>query len=102
MGRHESKCLETYSARKLIANLFWDRKGSLLVDIMERSSTINSAVYYEALRKLRRTNGNAHLHSAVCSQGLLDSYKWELFEHPPYNPDLNPSVYHIFPHMKNG
>jgi transposase len=28
------------------------------------------------------------------------SSKWEIFEHPPYSPDLTPSDYHLFLHLK--
>jgi hypothetical protein len=26
---------------------------------------------------------------------------WELFDHPPYSPDLAPSDYRLFPYLKN-
>jgi hypothetical protein len=29
------------------------------------------------------------------------AFSWELFGHPPYNPDLSPSDYHLFTYMKN-
>ena len=31
---------------------------------------------------------------------LLDHFGWEVFDHPPYSPDLAPSGYHLFPNMK--
>ena len=31
---------------------------------------------------------------------LLDHFGWEVFDHPPYSPDLVPSDYHLFPNMK--
>ena len=48
------KCLQTLSARKIMATVFWDREGVLLVDFLERGSTINSKLqlfgYSEVLK----------------------------------------------------
>jgi hypothetical protein len=27
---------------------------------------------------------------------LLERFDWEMSDHPPYNPDLVPSDYHLF------
>jgi hypothetical protein len=42
---------------------------------------------------------NAHLHIAACTRALLNHF--ELFYHPPYNPDLAASDYHLFTYLKN-
>jgi len=52
------KCLQTLSARKIMATVFWDREGVLLVDFLERGSTINSEAYCETLKQLRRAIQN--------------------------------------------
>ena len=44
---------------------------------------------------------NARPHSAAQTQDLITSFKWEQMDHPPYSPDLVPSDYHLFPHLKN-
>jgi hypothetical protein len=31
---------------------------------------------------------------------LLEHFNWELFDHPPYSPDLTPSNYHLFTYAK--
>ncbi|GBM96265.1 hypothetical protein AVEN_134449-1 [Araneus ventricosus] len=31
---------------------------------------------------------------------LLQRFGWEVFYHPPYSPDLAPSDFHLFAHMK--
>jgi len=46
------------SARKIMATVFWDREGVLLVDFLERGSTVNSERYCETLKKLRRAIKN--------------------------------------------
>jgi transposase len=44
---------------------------------------------------------NAHPHTDARSRALLEYFNWELFDHPPYSPDLPPSDYHLFTHLKN-
>ncbi|UYV64597.1 PDE2A [Cordylochernes scorpioides] len=41
------------SAGKVMATVFWDKKGALLVDFMPKGTTINSERYCETLKKLR-------------------------------------------------
>ena len=43
---------------------------------------------------------NARLHSAAQTQDLITSFKWEQMDHPLYSPDLAPSDYHLFLHLK--
>lgn len=75
--RKPVKCWQTFSAKKkLMTTVFWNRKRCLLVYFMEQSTTINSAIYCDTLRKLRRainkwcgmlTSGIIFLHDkAVC------------------------------------
>lgn len=111
-----TKARQTFSARKVMATVFWDAKGVLLVDFMERGTTINSEVYCETLKRLRRaiqnkrrgmlTSGvvllhdNARPHTARKTGELLERFNWDIFSHPPYSPDLAPSDFHLFPCMK--
>jgi transposase len=44
---------------------------------------------------------NACPHTAARTRKLLEHFNRELFDHPPYSPDLAPSVYHLFTYMKN-
>jgi transposase len=44
---------------------------------------------------------NAHLHTAAHTRALLKHFNWELFDHPPYSPDLAPSDYHLLTYLKN-
>jgi hypothetical protein len=43
---------------------------------------------------------NARQHTAARTGQLLEQLQWEVFEHPPYSPDLAPSDFHIFLHLK--
>ncbi|KAL4119599.1 hypothetical protein QTP88_012398 [Uroleucon formosanum] len=78
-----------YMSRKMMATVFWDEKGVLLVDFMERGTTITADVYCETLNKLRPK-----------TQEKIQEFRWELFNHPPYSPDLAPSDYFLFLHFK--
>jgi hypothetical protein len=44
---------------------------------------------------------NARLHTAACTQELLEYFNWELFDHPTYSPHLPPSDCHLFIYLKN-
>jgi hypothetical protein len=45
------KFKQTLSARKLMATVFWDRKGVQMVEFMQQGTTITSQVYCETLKK---------------------------------------------------
>jgi histone-lysine N-methyltransferase SETMAR len=32
---------------------------------------------------------------------LLEHFNFELFDHPPYSPDLAPGNFHLFTYLKN-
>lgn len=99
-----------------MATVFWDRRGVPLVDFMTRGSTINSGAYIETLKKLRRAiqkkrrgmlasgivllHDNARPHTAARTQQVLNDFGCDIFNHPPYSPDLAPSEYHVFPKLK--
>jgi histone-lysine N-methyltransferase SETMAR len=43
---------------------------------------------------------NARPHTARWTASLLQEFGWEVFNHPPYSPDLAPSDFHLFLHLK--
>ncbi|KAJ4432832.1 hypothetical protein ANN_21471 [Periplaneta americana] len=43
---------------------------------------------------------NARPHTAAATKRLLQRFRWEVFDHTPYSPDLVPSDFHLFPRMK--
>ena len=44
---------------------------------------------------------NARQTSVAQTQDLVTSFRWEQMDHPPYSPDLAPSDFHLFLHLKN-
>ncbi|GBN87365.1 Histone-lysine N-methyltransferase SETMAR [Araneus ventricosus] len=104
------------SAGKLMVTVFWDAQGILLIEFMTRGTTINSEVYCRTLKKLKRAiqnkrrgllsygvvllHDNARPNTAVKTREVLRKFKWDVFQHPPYSPDLAPSDFHLFTAMK--
>lgn len=105
------------SAGKVMASVFWDSEGVLLVDIMEPGTTINSTAYVATLKKLQgrlrrvrphRQNedvlllhDNARPHVSRQTTGDIRKLGWTVLQHPPYSPDLAPSDYHLFGPLKD-
>jgi len=99
-----------------MCTVFWDGQGVLSVEFLPQGTTINSAIYYQTLKKLKREiqnkrrgmltatilllHDNDRPHSASQTQDLITSFKWEQKDNPPYNPDFGPSDYHLFLHLK--
>ena len=46
------------------------------------------------------TSGVVLLHDTARPRALLQKFRWDLFAHPPYSPDLAPSDFHLFSRMK--
>jgi histone-lysine N-methyltransferase SETMAR len=36
----------------------------------------------------------------ACTNALIKHFSWEIFDHPPYSPDLAPSDHSLFTKMK--
>jgi hypothetical protein len=48
---NKQKKFKQMSTRKLMAAVFWDRKGVLIVEFMQQGTTVMSEVYCETLKK---------------------------------------------------
>ena len=55
--------LKTASARKIMASVFWDSEGVLMIDYLERGKTVTGVYYAELIRnfakKLRKSVGKS-------------------------------------------
>jgi len=49
------KFKQSLANRKLMATVFWDRKGMLLIEFMEPGTTITSETYCEILKKIAQS-----------------------------------------------
>jgi histone-lysine N-methyltransferase SETMAR len=110
------KAKAVMSAGKVMASVFWDSEGVLLVDYLQKGHTITGTYYADLLRQLREkirslrrgrlTRGvlfhqdNAPAHKSTVAMAAINECGFELLEHPPYSPDLAPSDYYLFPKLK--
>lgn len=104
------------SAGKVLATVFWDYRGVLLIDFLHERRTVNAAYYCQLLesskaayRNRRRgmpirnvilLHDNARPHTAILTRDKLEKMHWEILDHPPYSPDLSPCDFFLFAPMK--
>jgi len=104
------------SAGKVLASIFRDQDGILLIDYLRKSQTINAEYYSSLLVQLKDilkgkrcgkvTKGilflhdNAPAHRALATQKKLAYMGLQCLDHPPYSPDLAASDYHLFPGLE--
>ena len=116
MSPTPKKAKVTPSAGKVMASVFWDAQGVLMVDYLQKGCTINALYYSDLLKRLREnikkkrpgmiTKGvlfhqdNAPAHSSVVAMATIRDCGFQLVPHPPYSPDLAPSDFHLFPNLK--
>ena len=103
-------------AGKVMASVFWDAKGIVCIDYLQKGKTINGEYYAKLLRELRQaikskrlgklTKGvllhqdNAPGHKSLVAMSAVHDCGFELIDHLPYSPDLAPSDYLLFPNLK--
>ena len=104
------------SAGKVIATVFWDAKGVIMLDFLPKNSPITGVHYANLLDQLRtaiRENrrgklskgvlllqDNARVHTCNVAMDAVELNGYELIPHPAYLPDLAPSDFFLFPTLK--
>lgn len=112
-----TKVNKGFSAGKVMATIFWDQSGILLIDYLETGKAITGAYYVELLNRLREEistkrpslvdkkilfhQDNAPAHKSFLVMAKLDEYGFDVVNHPPYSPDLAPSDFFLFGNLKN-
>ncbi|KAF2365526.1 Transposase type 1 [Trinorchestia longiramus] len=115
-GSGPVKAKSERSRGKVMATVFWDAEGILLVDFLENKKNITAIYYEEILRKLSKKiaekrpgklhrrvlfhHDNAPAHGARQTRAVLREFRWEIIRHPPYSLDLAPSDFFLFPNLK--
>ena len=104
------------SAGKILATIFWDQEGIIMIDYLEHGKTITMDYYAELLRRLRQTvkekrrgklqlnplllHDNARVHTGHVAEAARKECGFELVPHPAYSPDLAPCDFFLFPDLK--
>ena len=99
-----------------MATVFWDSHGVILIDYLQKGKTITRAYYASLLDKLkaelaeRRSHlqknnilfhkDNAPSRTSAVAMAKIHELQFELLDHPPHSPDLAPSEFFLFPHLK--
>lgn len=115
-GSAPKKAKTVKSADKVMATVFWDSSGILLIDYLEKGKTITGEYYRGLLDQLKDAikekrphlqkkkvlflQDNASSHTAADTIMKLREIHFELLPHPPYSPDLAPSDFFLFPNLK--
>ena len=110
------KAMVVKSAGKVMASVFWDAKGILLIDYLSKGKTINGEYYANILDQLHQNiqqkrpglahkkiifhQDNARPHTCNIAMSKISELNFDLLPHPPYSPDLAPSDFHLFPKLK--
>jgi histone-lysine N-methyltransferase SETMAR len=105
------------SAGKIMASIFWDCQGLLLIDYMPHKTTITGQYYAQLMGKLKEAikekrrgklskgilllHDNAPVHKSKVAQAAIRECGFEQLNHPPYSPDLAPSDYYLFRQLKS-
>src|SRR3954469_8691334 len=105
-------------AGKVMATVFWDIKGVLLLDFLERNHTVTGQHYsdqleeqlHPSIRSKRRgllskgvvlQHNNVRAHTANVTSSTSTKLGWEVLVHPPYSPDLATSDNHLLGPLKD-
>jgi histone-lysine N-methyltransferase SETMAR len=89
----------------------------ILIDLLPRAQTIDSDVYVETLKKLKKRfrrvrpykdvtkvllhHDNARPHTGLLTREAITKLQWTVLPHPPYSPDLASSDYCLFSPLKD-
>ena len=102
----------TSHRKSLMLSTFWDSRGIIHNDYLERGKSMNGQYYSELVtiaRSKRRKSklqdlyflhDNAPVHKSAVASSSLVKAGFFVLEHPPYSSDLAPSDFYLFKHLK--
>ena len=113
--REQTKARAT-SAGKVMASVFWNARGIIHIDYLQKDKTINGEYYGNLLQRLNDEikkkrphlaknkvlfcQDNAPVHISVIAMVKINELKFILLPLAPYSLDLAPSDYFLFPNLK--
>lgn len=114
--RGPKKAKQSLSANKVMATVFWDARGVIHIDYLEKGKTITGEYYSKLLdrfdvdlkqkrphlakKKVLFHQDNARVHTCLVTMAKIHELRYELLPHPAYSPDLAPCDYYLFPNLK--
>ena len=100
----------------MMATVFWDAKGIVMLDFLPKRSTITGLYYANLLDQLRTIirekrrgklskgvllqQDNARVHTCKVAMDAVEQNGYKLIPHPAYSLDLAPSDFFLFPNLK--
>ena len=104
------------SAGKVMATVFWESKGVIMLDFLPKRNTITGVYYANLLDQLRTAihekrqgklskgvllqQDNKRVHTCKVAMDAVEQNGYELIPHPAYSPELAPSDFFLFPNLK--
>ena len=102
----------------VMATVFWDAKGVIMLDVLPKRSTITGVYYANLLDQLRTAicekrrgklykgvllqQDDSRVHTCKVAMDAVERNGYDLIPYPAYSPDLAPSYFFLFPNLKNG
>lgn len=102
----------TSHRREFMFSIFWTRKGIVTTDFLDKGIACNASYFSklvtECKAKKRKTRNvplwllidNAPIHTSKLAQDCIEECGFRQLIHPPYSPDIAPSDYYLFRHLK--
>ncbi|GFO32119.1 LOW QUALITY PROTEIN: histone-lysine N-methyltransferase SETMAR [Plakobranchus ocellatus] len=108
------------SATKVMATMFWDSCGMILLNILPKGESANADRYCETLDRLRHAVRRKrpgllraelslnttmqppppHTHTAKRTKEWLERYRWDIIPHPAHSSYLAPLDFYLFGPLK--
>ena len=106
-GRPKQPKTQT-SSGKILASVFWDTQGILLINYLEKGRTNNSKYYIalsvclkeENAKKRSQMKKKVPCHKSIAMMAKLHELLFKLLLQPPYSKDPVPGDYRLFADLK--
>ncbi|XP_015436815.1 PREDICTED: histone-lysine N-methyltransferase SETMAR-like [Dufourea novaeangliae] len=103
--------------KKVMVTVWWSRRGIIHYNFLKPGETVTSVKHCHEIDKVHKKlkdlcpilvnrkgpillHDNARPHVSRITVQKLNELGYETLPHPPYSPDLSPTDYHLFKHLK--
>ena len=115
LTRFYTRHLRVSSAGKVLASIFWNSQGDIMMDYLKEGRQLNGSYYAEEQRRLsqeivKKTRGkltqgvlhlkdNAPAHTSQVAMAAATKCSFAVLPRPSYSPDLAPSDFYLFSNL---